>query len=121
MNDAKVRELVERLRKEADSLKRNGSPSAAEGIATIADELESALASAPEWIACSERMPATDELALVYFPDLGVQAVAWSKCAMTDSFEWCVDDNKNGPQMLRGWLAEPTHWMPLPSAPKVQP
>ena len=29
---------------------------------------------------------------------------------------WYVDDNKNGPYLLRG--LSPTHWMPIPQPPK---
>lgn len=32
---------------------------------------------------------------------------------------WHVDDNKHGPFPLRG--SSPTHWQPLPAAPKEQP
>lgn len=38
-------------------------------------------------------------------------AVSWCE----DAEWWVVDDNKHGPYRLRG--SEPTHWMPLPSAP----
>jgi hypothetical protein len=53
---------------------------------------------------------------LVYFPQIGVWQVLWSREVFNDGF-WCVSDNKFEDRPLRGWSDEPTHWMPLPDPP----
>lgn len=66
-----------------------------------------------EWIPCSERMPDVDTRVLLYFPDYGGHIE-----------DGCIGDEGDGPyhyffdgDSLRH---EPTHWMPLPAAPKQE-
>lgn len=65
----------------------------------------------PHWIPCSERMPELDTRVLLYFADYDGHTE-----------DGCIGDEGEGPyhyffdgDSLRH---EPTHWMPLPSAPQ---
>ena len=68
-----------------------------------------------------ETAPKNGTRILVYFRDMGVHAVLWTDFDGDSDSEyagWYVDDNKNGPYPLRGYIAgDDTHWMPLPEAP----
>ena len=55
---------------------------------------------------------------LVWFPQSGVWEVFMHRFDQDDTEGWwCVSDNKNEPMPLRGWVIQPTHWMPLPAPP----
>ncbi|WP_367079153.1 DUF551 domain-containing protein [Luteitalea sp.] len=65
-----------------------------------------------------ETAPKDGTPVLVYFPEIGVWEVRWSTDVFDDGF-WCVSDNKFEDRPLRGWIENPTHWMPLPAPPAV--
>lgn len=58
---------------------------------------------------------------LAYFgPHVGVKQVAWTEGQNGFVF-WCVDDEKFGPYMLRGYNDPyPTVWQPLPPSPSPE-
>lgn len=85
----------------------------------VAMRLEAALAAAPQWIACEERLPEAGVEVLVRVD--GKRGAAWSNSYMLVAFLSAYG---------RLWLEERhhdalplvgvTHWMPLPAAPEGQ-
>jgi hypothetical protein len=69
-----------------------------------------------EWIKCSERLPKSDEIVLVFTRDRETYVAIWNKIWRdSDRHDWnircdCVDAEGNS-----GF--EVTHWMPLPDPP----
>jgi hypothetical protein len=70
---------------------------------------DEALAAAPVWVACSERMPDAGVEVLVHMKDRGNVVAMHTSCygvgwwQQEDGYEWADEDV--------------THWMPLPAAP----
>ena len=83
----------------------------------FADAMDFAAGNSPVipdgWVACSERMPELDTRVLLYFSDYGGHIE-----------DGCIGEEGDGHyhyffdgDSLR---SEPTHWMPLPAAPKQE-
>jgi hypothetical protein len=64
--------------------------------------------------------PKDGQSILVHFKTIGIYQVFWSEAPCGAGIgAWCVTDNKNEDQPLRGYPSkeDATHWMPLPSVP----
>jgi hypothetical protein len=65
-----------------------------------------------------ETAPKETEILVWFGPAVGVKSVSYTDSGSGFSF-WCVDDGKLGPFPVRRYCDPyPTHWMPLPEAPK---
>ena len=98
-------------RKDRSLMSKHSTPSPQQGRS----------ANVPAWQPI-ETAPKDGTPILVSFGSMGIWRVFWSEPEWTDAYcIWCVDDNKHGPYVLRGFSDEgdraPTHWMPLPPAP----
>jgi len=68
-------------------------------------ELSSLLSETSRWIPVSERMPTDKGMEIVFYG--GDRKATYHGCY--DGQFWAYD---------KGWVANVTHWMPLPGAPK---
>ena len=96
---------LQRLRNQANECEQ-----AADEIVELRAERDALLASAPRWIACSERMPESDRQVIVYFSDCFTDGQVWQDC-------WSGEIGGEWDSRSDGEHRAVTHWMPLPEAP----
>jgi len=85
---------------------------AAEEIEALETEIKALSSKLPRWRNCADELPSDDALCIVtgYLLDDHEQQVP--------STELAVYFLNSGWQIDSKWMAEVTHWMPLPEAPK---
>jgi hypothetical protein len=94
---------LQRLRNQANECEQ-----AADEIVELRAERDALLASAPRWIACSERMPDDDIDVLAWVAD----GFFDGRCYIVSrAGDWFVDDDART-------VSRVTHWMDLPEAPE---
>lgn len=120
MHDPKVFEIVANAIYAVQDTRNSATP---EECATAAlDALAAAGRLVPGWQPI-ETAPRDGEEVLVYFgPSVGVCSARWVSPDGCDEWKsWCVDDGKFDPHPVRGYREPyPTHWMPLPAAPRAE-
>ncbi|WP_312212358.1 HNH endonuclease [Pseudescherichia sp.] len=76
-------------------------------------EIKQPVSNSPEipddWVKCSERMPAPQELIYIYHPDYGVDGDVW--------YEECAGEFKWGDDTRGRDISTVTHWMEMPGLP----
>jgi hypothetical protein len=70
---------------------------------------EAVQAAAPQWISVRDRLPEEDQEVLIYDWPFRFTCLFWK--SRESAFQWELSNGRN---------CNPTHWMPLPAAPKEE-